>query len=76
MFIIVHDISVQKKIELKLRDSQERLNLALEGSALGLWDWHISTGESYYDERWANIFGYTLEELSPMPSNWLISLWE
>jgi PAS domain S-box-containing protein len=69
MFIIVNDLTIQKKVELKLRESEERLELALDGSGLGLWDWHITNGESYYDERWANIIGYTLEEISPVAIN-------
>ena len=66
MFIIVHDITVQKRVESKLREIQERLGLALEGTNLGLWDWHIETGEVQYDEKWAELIGYTLEELSPI----------
>ena len=66
MFIIVHDITVQKRVELQLRESEERLTLALEGTDLGMWDWHIQTGEVHYDKKWAEIIGYTLDELYPL----------
>jgi PAS domain S-box-containing protein len=37
--------------------SETRLNLALEGSGLALWDWHIPTGEVYLSKQWAAIIG-------------------
>jgi PAS domain S-box-containing protein len=49
-----------------LRKSEERLALAIEGSGVGLWDWHIRTGEVGFNDRWAQIAGYTLEELAPL----------
>jgi PAS domain S-box-containing protein len=44
---------------------RDRLNLALEGARLGLWDWNIQSNEIYYDTRYAEILGYRVEELSP-----------
>ena len=38
---------------------------AMANSQLGLWDWNLQTGETIFNERWADIVGYTLEELSP-----------
>jgi PAS domain S-box-containing protein len=42
---------------------KERLQLAVEGSGIGLWDWAIQTDEVIINERLAEIFGYTLDEL-------------
>ena len=44
---------------------EERLKLAVESSRLGLWDWNMVTGETVFNERWAEIIGYTLAELEP-----------
>ena len=30
------------------------------------WYWNIQTGETVFNERWAGLVGYTLEELSPI----------
>ncbi len=37
----------------------------LEGTHVGTWEWNIQTGETTFNERWAQMIGYTLEELSP-----------
>lgn len=69
IFIIVHDVTEQKVAEFALKESEERLGLALAGTDLGLWDEWISTGELHVNNRWAEILGHTLEEISPISMN-------
>lgn len=38
----------------------------LEGTNVGTWEWNVQTGETTFNERWAEIIGYTLEELAPV----------
>lgn len=47
------DITERKRNEMALRDSQERLEFALEGSGLGEWDWNLKTAKIRRNERWA-----------------------
>jgi PAS domain S-box-containing protein len=54
---IVRDISQRKQSEQALRENEERLHLALEGSKLALWDWNIATGMVYLSEQWSVILG-------------------
>lgn len=54
------------------KDNEEVINIILKGSGAGTWDWNIKTGELKLNERWANILGYTLEELEPIS----IKTWE
>jgi PAS domain-containing protein len=35
------DTTERKRAEQALKDSQERLDLALDSAQLGTWDWHI-----------------------------------
>jgi len=62
----ITDITERKQAEETIKKSKEQLALAIEGSGVGLWDWMVQTGETQFNERWAQIIGYTLEELSPV----------
>lgn len=35
----------------------ERLNLALEGGTLGIWDWDLRDDSVHYDQRWCDLLG-------------------
>ena len=53
-----------------MRETSERLELALCGGNLGTWDWNIVTGEVVFNQRWAEMLGYTLDELVPHVNTW------
>lgn len=57
------DITERKQVELALYESKERLQLALDASGGGLWDWNILTSEDYLSPRWLEILGYAEDEL-------------
>lgn len=48
-----------------LRQSEERLTLALEGSQDAFWDWDLTTGRITRSERWGTILGRSSESLQP-----------
>lgn len=57
----------QLEVELALlKEKEQQLELVLKSTGVGIWDWHVQTGEAIFNERWANIIGYTLEELAPV----------
>jgi PAS domain S-box-containing protein len=65
-FVGTHtDISVRKQIEENLRTERRRLADVLEGTNVGSWEWNVQTGETIFNERWAEMVGYTLDEISP-----------
>ena len=66
----IQDISDRKATEAALRESEERLQLALEGSGDGLWDWNVTTGDVYYSPRWMEMLGYEPDELPGDLSTW------
>ncbi len=67
---VSRDIAARKQMEGALRESAERLKLALRGGALGTWDWNVQTDEMYFDARWAEMLGYRLEEIAPYLNSW------
>ena len=54
----------------RLRDSEERLALALRASDEGVWDWNLETGEVWYSARWKEMLGYEEQEIEPHLSAW------
>ena len=66
---LIEDITDLKHSEEALRESEEKLNLAIEGSGAGLWDWRITGGEIVINDRWADILGYSPERLGPVTVN-------
>ncbi len=56
---IESDITARRSAAERLRRTEERLTLALEGSNLALWDWDIPAGKVYLNTRWARMIGGT-----------------
>ena len=54
----------------QLRHSHEveaaRLSSVLEGTNAASWEWNVETGETVFNDRWAEMVGYTLAELEPV----------
>ncbi len=53
-----------------LEDNQKQLDLALKGANLGTWDWNIKTGVMLFNERWAEMVGYRLDEIELLVTSW------
>ena len=58
-------VTDSKLVEEKLAAENRRLIDILSGLNAGLWEWNIQTGETIFNGRWAEMIGYTLEEISP-----------
>ncbi len=56
----VSDITERKIIKAKLMDAYNRLENIIEGTNAGTWEWNVQTGDTVFNERWAQIIGYTL----------------
>ncbi|OGF67173.1 MAG: hypothetical protein A2Y62_07110, partial [Candidatus Fischerbacteria bacterium RBG_13_37_8] len=63
---IIHistDITGLKKIEVALRESQERYQIAVSSSKSGAWEINVQTGKVYMDHSFTKFYGYTEKEL-------------
>ncbi|MBY0572971.1 MAG: response regulator, partial [Undibacterium sp.] len=59
----LYDITERIEAEQALTKSAQRLNFALHGGRLGLWDWDVTTGRIEVNDIWAEMLGYTLDEV-------------
>ncbi|RRV42629.1 PAS domain S-box protein [Pseudomonas sp. o96-267] len=68
----MRDTSSQQKTDSAPWEQAERLKCIIDGTNIGTWEWNVQTGETTFNERWAEIIGYRLEELAPVDINtWL-----
>jgi PAS domain S-box-containing protein len=54
----------------ELAKSRRRLESALEGANMGMWEIDLLSGERYCDERLATLLEYSEEELATYPGGW------
>jgi PAS domain S-box-containing protein len=57
------DITASKLAESHLQQQRQTLNNIIEGTNVGTWEWDVQTGAARFNVRWAEMVGYTLEEL-------------
>jgi PAS domain S-box-containing protein len=60
---IVRDVTDLKSAEKALRESQDRLALALEGAEQGFWDWDLAKGKGIWSHRFLKMLGYSPGEI-------------
>jgi PAS domain S-box-containing protein len=53
----LQDLSEEKKAFEKLHKNEERLNLVINASDLGIWEWQVGSDQVIYSDRYLEIFG-------------------
>lgn len=64
------DTTERKLPEETLRINEERLALAVDASAGGLWDWDVRTGRLWLNEGWHRMIGRDPDSVAPEIEAW------
>ncbi|MFN6386337.1 MAG: PAS domain S-box protein [Pseudanabaena sp.] len=65
------DISDRKNAELALQDLSDRLEFALKGANIGIWEYQMNEERLIWDERMFSLYGISPEEFSGKYTDWL-----
>lgn len=71
---MVKDITERVKIEKALKTSELRYEQSQTYANIGTWDWNIQTGDLYWSDRIAPLFGYPKGKLETTYENFLASV--
>jgi len=59
---VARDITDKKISARKLKESEERLNMALEATSEGIWDWNLEDDTIHFSPRYFTMLGYEPDE--------------
>lgn len=67
---IFRDNTERKESQERIKYSEERLLMALDASNEGLWDWDLTTNETYFSPRYYTMLGYEPGEFPSSLESW------
>ena len=65
LFGTIQDITRRMEASRKIKESEVRLESAIRGADLGVWDLNIKTGQNIVNTRWYKMLGYEPGEIEP-----------
>ncbi len=69
LIVAIHE---RRDTEASLQSERTRLRGIIDGTNVGTWEWNVQSGQTVFNERWAGIVGYSLDEIAPVS----IATWE
>ncbi|MDO9180036.1 MAG: response regulator [Agitococcus sp.] len=68
--LLTNLVSSHEQMSEVLRISEERFQLAVATTGIGLWDWNVPIGSVYYGEQWYALLGYQWGEMEANLEAW------
>ncbi|MBT3237721.1 MAG: PAS domain S-box protein [Rhodospirillaceae bacterium] len=72
--VVFRDIAERKATELALRKSDERFTKSQDFANIGTWDWNIQTGDLYWSDQIAPLFGHETGALEMTYDNFVAAI--
>ena len=66
----ITDITDNKLKNKKLKETKQRLELAIKGANLGIWDWYVKDKTMKINDNWAEMLNYKKDDIKPTSSEW------
>ncbi len=70
IYAAARDITARVEAEERLRESEERLDLAMGVANDGLWDWNVAENRVFFDPRYFTMSGYEPNEFPHAFDEW------
>ncbi len=70
LLAVVREVTNEVRIEGALAESDSRLQMAMTGSGLGVWDWSVDTNSVWFSDTWQTMLGYEPGEVPQHISSW------
>jgi PAS domain S-box-containing protein len=64
------DITDRKTAEAALRESEKRLQIALDAGSIGLWIWNLQTDQAQFSSQWMSMLGYAPDAFPHCGKSW------
>jgi len=68
--LMAMNILRRRRVEVALRASEERMQLAMDAVNDALWEWRADTGEMHLSPRWYTMLGYEPDEFPQELATW------
>jgi PAS domain S-box-containing protein len=68
--VAARDITERLEASRRLQEKKQRLELAIWGANLGMWDWNVQNNTLVFNEIYAGMLGYAPGELRQEPDTW------
>jgi len=70
LLAVIREDTETEALKDDLKDARYRFERALEGSNLGIWDWTVETGYTWFSDRLQTMLGYEPGDFAPHVSSW------
>ena len=64
------DTSKSHADKIRIKTLEQRWDKALRGTSLGVWEWDIKTGETFFSDEWCSMLDLNPDEITPTIELW------